>query len=136
MKSSWRLVPLLLIVAVPRSASAQPSVGTGPTMENQRFFNPYLNTTLTSPSGTGAGSKSGFGVAMGRVGGIGGLETEIVFHPNFVGDANDTLANNRMFMFSENFLFGPVLGAARAAKAYGAVGFGDMFLNLSTKINL
>ena len=45
----------------------------------QGFLNPFVGTTLTSPTDRGSSSKPGFGVALGSVGSIVGGETEIAY---------------------------------------------------------
>ena len=112
------VVAALLFVSLPRVAAAQ------------TFVNPFIDTTLSSPSGTGGSSKPGFGIAFGKLGKVVGHETEITYHPEIVDNDANALAKSHVLTFSENFLVGPTIGNA---KAYGAIGFGDLYLN-ATKI--
>jgi hypothetical protein len=98
----------------------------------QTFINPFVGTTLTSPS-TNSSSKPGFGVAFGRAGKIVGGETEIAYYPELLNDAANALAKNRVITFSGNTLIGPTIGPV---KVYGALGLGDLYLNVTSLSSL
>jgi hypothetical protein len=95
----------------------------------QGFINPYIGTTLTSPSAQGSSSKPGFGVALGGIGKIIGVETEIAYYPQLIDNAANSLAKNKVITFSGNTLIGPMIGPV---KVYGAFGFGDLYLNVTS----
>lgn len=95
----------------------------------QGFINPFVGTTLTSPTASGGGSKAGFGVAFGTLGKIVGGETEIAYYPEVLDNAASGLSKNKVITFSGNILVGPTIGPV---KAYGAVGFGDLYLNVTS----
>jgi hypothetical protein len=95
----------------------------------QGFINPFVGTTLTSPSAAGGHSKAGFGVAGGKIGTVVGLEAEFAYYPEVLDNAADALAKNRVLTFSSNVLVGPTIGRL---KAYGALGAGDLHLNFTT----
>jgi hypothetical protein len=94
----------------------------------QGFVNPFVGTTLTSPSTNGSSSKPGFGVAFGSVGKIIGFESEIAYYPELIDKAANNLAKSKVITFSGNTLIGPTIGPV---KAYGAFGFGDLYLNVT-----
>jgi hypothetical protein len=94
----------------------------------QGFVSPFVDTTLTSPSATGSSSKPGFGVAIGNIGKIVGAETEIGYQPEVIDNTANALQKSRVITFSGNTLIGPTIGRI---KAYGAVGVGDLYLNVT-----
>lgn len=95
----------------------------------QGFINPFVGTTLSSPSTRGSSSKPGFGVALGSVGTVVGFETEIAYYPQVLDNAANGLAKNKVVTFSGNTLVGPTIGPV---KVYGALGFGDLYLNVTS----
>jgi hypothetical protein len=95
----------------------------------QGFINPFVGTTLTSPTGSGGSSKAGFGVALGALGKIVGGETEIAYYPEVLDNTANALAKNKVITFSGNTLIGPTIGPV---KVYGAVGVGDLYLNVTS----
>lgn len=99
----------------------------------QAFINPFVGTTLTSPSTTSTSSKAGFGVALGSVGKIVGGETEIAYYPELLNNTASALAKNKVITFSGNTLIGPTIGPV---KVYGAVGVGDLYLNVTSVSSL
>ena len=107
----------LLLLSVPRGAAAQ------------AFLSPFVDTTLSSPTGTGGSSKAGFGVAFGKLGKVVGLETEVTYHPEIVDNAANALAKSRVFTLAENLLVGPTIGPV---KPYGVIGGGDLHLNATS----
>jgi len=109
---------VLLILAAPRSASAQ-----------NFFLNPFIDTTLTSPSGSGGASKPGFGISFGTIGKVVGTETEVGFHPQLLDNDANGLGKSRVFMGSQNLLVGPRIAAF---KPYGTIGAGALYLNISS----
>jgi hypothetical protein len=92
------------------------------------FVNPFVNTTLSSPSAAGSSTKAGFGVALGNVGKIIGFESEVAYHPQVIDNSANALAKNQVLTFSGNTLIGPTIGRI---KAYGTVGAGDLHLNVT-----
>ena len=117
MKTLYASAVFLLLLAAPRSASAQ-----------NFFLNPFIDTTLTSPSGSGGASKAGFGVSFGKFGGIVGAETEIGYHPQILDNDANALAKSHVFTGSESLMVGPRIANV---KPYGVIGAGDLLLNFS-----
>ena len=111
----------LLLLCLARGAAAQ------------GFVNPFVGTTLTSPSPSGGSSKPGFGVAFGSIGKIVGFETEIAYFPELLDNAANGVAKNKALTFSGNTLIGPMVGPV---KVYGAIGFGDLHLNVTSLANV
>jgi hypothetical protein len=95
----------------------------------QGFINPFIGTTLTSPSPNGDASKAGFGIAFGKVGKIVGGETEIAYYPELLDTTVNSIAKNKAFTFAGTMLIGPTLGRV---KVYGAIGAGDLHLNVTS----
>jgi hypothetical protein len=114
------LCPLLL-VCLSREAAAQ------------GFINPFVGTTLTSPSGRGSNSKAGFGVALGGVGNIVGFETEVAYYPEVLENDENALAKNKVITYSGNTLIGPTIGPV---KIYGAFGVGGLYLDATSIANV
>lgn len=117
MKRFTLIASACLLVCLARDAAAQ------------GFINPFVGTTLTSPSAAGSSSKPGFGIALGSVGKIIGVEAEIAYYPEVLDNAANALAKNKVITFSGNTLIGPTIGPI---KAYGAFGFGDLYLNVTS----
>src|SRR5712671_5146091 len=102
--------------------------------EAQGFLiNPFFNTTLTSPTGSGGHTKRGFGVAFGTNGKIVGTETEISYHPEILDTAANAVAKSKVFTLSQDMIIGPTIGRI---KGYGAVGAGDLHLDVGSVSNL
>src|SRR5215831_2960867 len=116
MRSLCIVAALVLVVAAPRSAGAQ-----------SFFLSPFIDTTLTSPSGSGGASKPGFGISFGKMG-IVGAETEISYHPQILDNDANALAKSHVFMASESVIVGPRIANV---KPYGTIGAGDLLLNFS-----
>jgi hypothetical protein len=113
--------PIIVVITFLFVSAAQMSAAQG-------FVSPFVDTTLSSPSATGSSSKPGFGVAIGNVGKIIGAETEIGYQPEVIDNTANALQKNRVITFSGNTLIGPTIGRI---KAYGAVGVGDLHLNVT-----
>ena len=94
----------------------------------QGFVSPFLDTTLSSPSVSSTSSRPGFGVSFGNIGKIVGAEAEIGYQPEVINNIANSLARNRVFVFSGNMLIGPTIGRF---KAYGAFGAGNLNLNVT-----
>ena len=94
----------------------------------QGFVSPFVDTTFSSPSATGSSSKPGFGISLGNIGKIVGAETEIGYQPEVIDNTANALAKSRVIIFSGDVLVGPTIGGF---KAYGAVGAGNLNLNVS-----
>jgi hypothetical protein len=109
---------VVVLLVAPRPASAQ-----------NFFLSPFIDTTLTSPSGSGGASKAGFGVSFGKFPGLIGTETEITYHPQILDNDLNGLAKSHVFTGSQNLLVGPRIGKT---KPYGTVGGGELFLNVSS----
>jgi hypothetical protein len=105
------------LVAVPHAAAAQ------------GFVNPFIGTTLTTPTSSSGSSKPGFGVALGALGKIVGAETEFAYYPEVLDNTANALSKNKVITFSGNTLIGPTIGPV---KAYGAFGVGDLYLNVTS----
>ncbi len=117
MKRLALILTVGVALAAPRQAAAQV------------FLNPFVGTTLTSPTPSGGSSKPGFGLAFGGLGGIVGGETELAYYPEVLDNTANGIAKNKVITFSGNTLIGPTIGRV---KAYGAVGFGDLYLNVTS----
>ena len=94
----------------------------------QVYVTPFIDTTLSSPSGAGGASQAGYGVAFGVSGKIVGTETEVAYQPEIVDNGANGLGKSHVFTFSQNFLVGPTIGRV---KPFGSVGLGDLLLNVS-----
>ena len=101
MKRFTFLASAFLLVCVSRDAAAQ------------GFINPFVGTTVTSPSAPGSSSKPGFGAALGGIGKIVGFETEIAYYPELLDNTANALAKNKVITFSGNTLIGPTIGARK-----------------------
>jgi Outer membrane protein beta-barrel domain len=99
----------------------------------QGFINPFAGTTLTSPSTSGSSSKPGFGVAFGKIGRIIGAESEIAYYPEVIDKNANNLAKSKVITISGNTLVGPTIGPV---KVYGALGLGDLHLNVTSASSL
>jgi hypothetical protein len=95
----------------------------------QGFINPFVATTVTSPSSVGSATKPGFGISLGGVGGFFGGETELTYYPNLIDNSANALSKSKVVTFSGNTLIGPKIGAV---KVYGAFGAGDLYLNVTS----
>ena len=118
-----RLVPfacLILLVAGPTDAYAQ------------GFINPFVGTTITSPTQVGSATKPGFGVALGGTGSIIGGEVELSYYPELLDNAANALTKNKVVTFSGNTLIGPTIGPV---KPYAAIGAGSLYLNVTSLSN-
>jgi len=100
----------------------------------QGFINPFIGTTLSSPTASGSSTKAGFGVAFGGLGKVVGGETEIAYFPEVIDNTANAIDKNRVFMFSGDALIGPTIGGR--AKPYFAIGAGDLHLNVTGLSNL
>ena len=101
----------------------------------QGFISPFVGTTLTSPSTSGSQSRPGFGIALGTLGNVVGLDAEVAYFPEVLDKAANSLSKSRALTFSVDTLIGPHIGPV---KAYGALGAGSMNLNftgLSSLVN-
>jgi len=95
----------------------------------QGFISPFVGTTLSTPSTHGSRSKPGFGLALGGIGKIIGVESEFAYYPEvFDNDANG-LGKSKVFTISGNTLIGPMIGPV---KVYGAFGFGGLHLDVTS----
>ena len=116
MKPSVIVAAVFLVVSGARGAAAQV------------FVNPFVDTTLSSPSAVGSSSQPGFGVSIGNVGKVVGFETELTYQPELIDNSANALAKNRVFTVSGNLLVGPTIGRV---KPYGAAGLGNLNLNVT-----
>jgi hypothetical protein len=121
MKRLMLAVPPILFLFLAQDATAQ------------MFVNPFVGTTVTAPTPAGSRSQPGFGVAFGSVKSIVGVETEIAYYPEVLDNTANALAKSKVITFSGNTLIGPTIGPV---KAYGAVGLGDLFLNVTSASSL
>ena len=108
---------LLLLVAASHDAAAQ------------GFINPFLGTTLSSPTDAGSSTKPGYGVAFGALGKVVGGETEIAYFPELLDNSANAIAKNKIITFSGNTLIGPTIGNV---KPYFALGAGNLHLNVTS----
>ena len=111
------VAPLLLVACTARTASAQ------------FFINPFVDTTLTSPTATGSSTQRGFGLSLGSVGRIVGGESEFAYYPELIDTGANALTKSRVFTISGSTLIGPTIGRV---KPYGAIGAGDLYLNVTS----
>ncbi len=109
------------VISLPNNAAAQ------------GFLNPFVGTTVTSPAPDAATSQAGFGVALGNLGKIVGAETEFAYYPEILETSAGSGAKSKAITFSGNTLIGPHIGAV---KVYGAIGFGNLYLNVTTASSL
>ncbi len=117
MKLLRYVAPLLIVVCTARAAAAQV------------FINPFVDTTLTSPTATGSSTQRGLGLSLGNVGGIVGGESEFAYFPELIDTSANALAKSRVFTISGSMLIGPTIGRV---KPYGAIGAGDLYLNVTS----
>jgi hypothetical protein len=115
-KPSALVAAVFLVVSGARGAAAQ------------AFVNPFVDTTLSSPSAAGSSSQPGFGVSIGNVGKVVGFETELSYQPELIDNSANALAKSRVFTVSGNLLVGPTIGRV---KPYGAAGVGNLNLNVT-----
>jgi opacity protein-like surface antigen len=115
-KPSVIVAAVFLVVSGARGAAAQV------------FVNPFVDTTLSSPSAVGSSSQPGFGVSIGNVGKVVGFETELTYQPELIDNSANALAKSRVFTVSGNILVGPTIGRV---KPYGAAGVGNLNLNVT-----
>ena len=94
----------------------------------QGFINPFIGTTLSSPTSAGSSTKMGFGVAFGGLGKVVGGETELAYFPELIDNSANALAKSKVITFSGNMLIGPTVGAV---KPYFAIGAGNLYLNVT-----
>jgi len=95
----------------------------------QIFINPFIGTTLSSPSPSGDSSKPGYGVALGSVGRIIGFETEFAYFPELLDNSANNIAKNHVFTLSGEVLVGPAVGPV---KVYVAAGMGGLTLDVTS----
>src|SRR6185312_13488239 len=76
----------------------------------QGFINPFLVTTLSSPTEAGSNTKAGFGIAFGGMGKVVGGETEIAWIPELIDNSANAIAKNKVLTFSGDMLIGPTVG--------------------------
>ena len=95
----------------------------------QGFINPFVGTTLSSPTAAGSHTKPGYGVAFGALGKVVGAETEIAFFPELIDNAANALAKSKVVTFSGNTVIGPTIGKV---KPYFAIGAGNLHLNVTS----
>jgi opacity protein-like surface antigen len=115
-KPSVLVAAVFLVVSGARGAAAQ------------IFVNPFVDTTLSSPSTGGGRSQPGFGIAIGNVGTVVGFETELAYHPELFDNTANALAKSHVLTLAQNILVGPTIGRV---KPYGAAGLGDLYLNIT-----
>ena len=111
----------LLIVATLAVLTARDAAAQG-------FINPFIVTTLSSPTSAGSSTKPGFGVSFGGLGKVVGGETEIAWIPELIDNSANGIAKNKVFTFSGDTLIGPTMGRA---KPYFAIGAGNLHLNVT-----
>jgi outer membrane protein with beta-barrel domain len=99
----------------------------------QGFINPFVGTTLSSPTAAGSSTKPGYGVAFGGLGKVVGGETEIAYFPEVIDNTANHLAKNRVISFSGGAIIGPTFDRA---KPYFAIGAGDLHLNVTSLASL
>ena len=112
---------ILLIVAVLTVCAARDAAAQG-------FINPFVLTTLSSPTSTGSSTKPGFGVSFGGLGKVVGGETELAWIPQLIDNSANAIAKNKVFSFSGDMLIGPMVGPV---KPYFAIGAGSLHLNVT-----
>ena len=94
----------------------------------QGFINPFIVTTLSSPTSAGSNTKPGFGISFGGIGKVVGGETEIAWIPEIIDNSSNAIAKNKVFVFSGSTLIGPTVGRV---KPYVALGAGNLHLDVT-----
>src|SRR6476620_8797033 len=107
---------ILCGVAVPRRAAAQES-----------FVNFRVGNTTTSSDSGGDGPRAVFGIAFGSLVPKAGAEIEFVYRPPLFDPG--LVHRSRAFSVMGNVFVGPTIGPVRI---YGAIGVGDLYVNLSS----
>jgi hypothetical protein len=103
-------------VAVPRDAAAQES-----------FVNLLVGRTTTASDSGGDGPRAVYGIAFGSLVPMAGAEIEFVYMPQLFDTA--LASSSRAFSVMGDVFVGPTIGPV---KVYGAVGVGDLYVNLSS----
>jgi Outer membrane protein beta-barrel domain len=113
----WLLVATTVgTVALPRGAAAQES-----------FVNFLVGNTTTSSDGGGGGPRAVYGIAFGSLVPMAGAEIEFVYLPQLFD--TQVVSTSRAFSVMGDVFVGPTIGRARI---YGAIGVGDLYVNLSS----
>jgi hypothetical protein len=103
-------------VAVPRGAAAQES-----------YANFLVGKTTTSNDSGGDGPRAVYGIAFGSLVPMAGAEIEFVYMPQLFDTG--LVGTSRAFSVMGDVFVGPTIGPV---KIYGAVGIGDLYVNLSS----
>ena len=88
------------------------------------FISPFIGYNFGGDSGCPSISNCedkhlNWGIGVGAVGGLFGVEAEFAFIPNFFGETSTS--DNSVFTFMGNFLLAPKFGPVQP---YGAIGLG------------
>ena len=110
-------VSTLLLTLLISIAAAAPARADG-------FISPFIGYNFSGDSGcptiTNCEDKHvNWGIGIGAVGGLFGVEAEFGFIPNFFGEVNGS--DNSVFTFMGNFLLAPKFGPVQP---YGTIGLG------------
>jgi len=92
----------------------------------QSFISPFIGYNFGGDTGCPSISNCedkhlNWGIGVGSVGGLFGVEAEFAFIPSFFGET--TGSDNSLFTFMGNFLLAPKFGPVQP---YGTIGFGLM----------
>lgn len=110
-------VSTLLLTLLLSIAGATPARAEG-------FISPFIGYDFSGDSGCPSISNCedkhlNWGIGVGAVGGLFGVEAEFAFIPNFFGEVPGT--ENSVFTFMGNFLLAPKFGPVQP---YGTIGLG------------
>jgi hypothetical protein len=100
------------------------SIGGAAPARAEGFISPFIGYNFSGDSGCPSISNCedknlNWGIGVGAVGGLFGVEAEFGFIPNFFGEVPDT--ENSVFTFMGNFLLAPKFGPVQP---YGTIGLG------------
>jgi hypothetical protein len=116
-----RLVLVIVTVAVCSAAVPQPAAA------QESFVNFLVGNTTTSSDAGGDGPRAVYGIAFGSLVPKAGAEIEFVYFPQLF--ATGVVSTSRAFSVMGDVFVGPAFGPVRV---YGAIGVGDLYVNLSS----
>jgi hypothetical protein len=114
-----RLMTIALVLAVMAFADDAAA--------QDNFVNVQIGRTVSTPGGGPGGSGAGFGLAIGQMSRTVSAETEFAYFPEPFDTA--TVQSSRFITASGNVLVGPTIGMV---KVYGAIGFGDLYVGVTS----
>jgi len=93
----------------------------------QSYVNLQVGRTGSAPRSASGGSEAGFAIAVGQMNGLVSAETEFAYFPEPFDTA--TVHSSHFVTASGNILVGPTIGMV---KVYGAIGFGDLYVSVTS----